>query len=405
MTAGGRTSSDPHRVEVAPGREGPVRGRHPWIFSGAIARAHRGISDGDAVEVVDRGGAFLAHGLFNSRSQIRIRCYAWSASDALDPSFFGELVRRAVAVRRNLGLLSPDTACRLVFSEADGLSGLVVDHYAGWLAVQFTSLALWTRRDAILDALEGELSPRGILLRTEKGILEEEGLEVSDGVLRGQEPQGPVEIVENGIRFGVDLRTGQKTGYYLDQRENRLRAARYAGGRRIADVCCYTGGFTLPLLRAGARSVTGVDVSASALERARENLVLNGLDDGRVELVKSDAFQWLEAARESGERFEMVVLDPPRMARSERGVKGALRGYLRLNEAALHCLEPGGILLTCSCTGRISADRFQDVLAEAERRTGRRVRILERHGQPADHPVSPTCPETAYLKCLVAVVE
>ncbi|HSG46314.1 MAG TPA: class I SAM-dependent rRNA methyltransferase, partial [Longimicrobiales bacterium] len=319
--------------------------------------------------------------------------------------FVGRRVAEAVAIREGLGLVRRDGAARLVFSEADGLSGVVVDRYGDWLAVQFTSLALWQRREGILAALRLHAPSRGILLRTEKGILDEEGLEITDGVLEGEEPDGPVEVEENGLRYTVDLRTGQKTGYYLDQRDNRMRAAAYAPGRRVADVCCYTGGFTLPLLRAGAARVTGVDMSAPALELARANLALNGLDDGRSEFVKSDAFRWLEAAGEAGERYGMVVLDPPRMARSERGLKGALRGYLRLNEAAVRCLEPGGILVTCSCTGRVSRERFVGVLGEVERATGRRIRILEVHGQPADHPVAPTCPETAYLKCVIATVE
>jgi len=301
--------------------------------------------------------------------------------------------------------LASTTVFRILNGDGDGVPGLFVDRYGDWLTVQFTSLALWQRREGILAALRLHAPARGILLRTEKGILEEEGLEIADGLLEGEEPEGPVEIEENGLRYTVDVRTGQKTGYYLDQRDNRVRAAAYAAGRRVADVCCYTGGFTLPLLRGGAAGVTGVDMSAPALDLARANLALNGLDDGRTGFVKADAFQWLEGARQEGERFGMVVLDPPRMARSERGLKGALRGYLRLNQAAVGCLEPGGILVTCSCTGRVSRERFVAVLGEVERATGRRIRILELHGQPADHPVAPTCPETAYLKCIIAAVE
>lgn len=406
MNGAGRDQEDPvARVILAPGRDGPVRGRHPWIFSGAIREVRGHVADGDEVVVLDAAGGFLARGLYNGRSQIRVRCYAWDPGEAVDASLLAGRVSRAVAVRRELGLLDPEGASRLVFSEADGLSGLVVDRYRDWLAVQFTSLALWGRREGILEGLREAFPAQGILLRTEKGILEEEGLEISDGVLAGSEPGGPVEIVENGLRYAVELRTGQKTGYYLDQRDNRARAARYARGRRVADVCCYTGGFTLPLLRAGATSVTGVDVSASALELARENAARNGMDGPGLAFVKSDAFRWLEAQGEAGERYGMVVLDPPRMARSERGVKGALRGYHRLNAAAAGVLEPGGILVTCSCTGRISRDRFVAMLSEVEGETGRRIRILELHGQPPDHPVAPTCPETAYLKCVVASVE
>jgi 23S rRNA (cytosine1962-C5)-methyltransferase len=401
----------PPRIVLARGRERPFLGRHPWVFSGSIEREDGGPTDGDVVEVVAHDGAFIARGLYNSRSQIRVRLYTWQPDTPLDESFWRERVDRAVGLRRDLGLLGPDSGSRLVFSEADGLSGLTADRYAGWLAVQFTSLALWSRREVLLDALEEALAagggPRakGIVLRTERGILEEEGLEVADGPLRGAEPTGPVEIVENRLRWRVDLRTGQKTGAYLDQRDNRAHAASLAEGLRVADVCCYAGGFTLPMLAAGAASVVGVDVSRTALELAEANLALNGLDDGRARLVASDAFRWLEGEREAGRRYDLVVLDPPRFARSARGVQQALRGYVRLNELAVHALEPGGLLVTCSCTGRVSRDQLVAALGTVEERTGRRVRILESRGQPPDHPISPTCPETAYLKCLVCHVE
>lgn len=368
---------------------------------------------GDVVDVRAADGSFVARGLFNPHSQIRVRLYDWSPDGALDDAFWRGRVRDAVEHRRALGLLDPRGACRLVFSEGDGLSGLTVDRYGTVLAVQFTSLALWHRRDVLLDALREALADgpgvEGAVLRTEKGILEEEGLEVQDQPLFGRVPDHVLEIDEAGMRLGVDLRTGQKTGAYLDQRENRRAVAGLGEGRDVADVCCYTGGFSLRLLVAGARSVHGVDVSAGALERARDNAARNGLEDalssGRWTLERSDAFSWLQARREAGRRFGMIVLDPPRFARSSRGVPQALRGYASLNELAVDCLEPGGILVTCSCTGRVSREQFLGVLAGVEERTGRRIRVVEQRGQPGDHPVSPTCPETAYLKCLVCRVE
>ncbi len=383
------------------------------MFSGAVERVQGAPGDGAEVVVVDSDGDFVARGLFNPHSQIRVRLYAWREDETLDDDAWRRRVHRAVAHRRNAGLLDPDGACRLVFSEGDGLSGLTVDRYGRILAVQFTSLALWHRREVLLDALRGALAPDpgvdGAVLRTARGILDEEGLDVSDGLLFGVLPEGPLEVDEDGVRYAVDLHTGQKTGAYLDQRDNRRAVAHLGKGRRVADVCCYTGGFALRLLRAGATSVHGVDVSAGALERARINGALNGLDDdlasGRWTLEKSDAFRWLEARKEAGARFGMIVLDPPRFARSSRGVPQALRGYASLNELAVDCLEPDGILVTCSCTGRVSAQDFLGVVAGVEERTGRRIRVIERRGQPLDHPVSPTCPETAYLKCLVCTVE
>jgi 23S rRNA (cytosine1962-C5)-methyltransferase len=392
-------------VVLAPGRDRPARGRHPWVFSGAIARLQGEPTDGAEVDVLAADGSYIARGLFNSRSQIRVRLYSWDPAVDLDEAFWAARIDSALALRRTLGLMDPDGGCRLVFSEGDGLSGLVIDRYRDVLSVQLTSLALSLRREVLLDLLEDRLRPRGLLLRTEKGVLEEEGLEARDGLLRGEAPEEPMPVVENGLTFLVDLRTGQKTGYFLDQRDNRVAVARYAAGRRIADVFCYTGGFTLPCLRAGAASVVGVDVSAPAVDLAAANARANGLDDGRVRFEAGDAFKWLEARGEAGERFDMIVLDPPRFARSSRGVPGALRGYRTLNELAVRCLEPGGILVTCSCTGRVTREMFEGVLGEVEVATGRRIRILANHGQAGDHPVSATCPETAYLKCLICASE
>ncbi|MEK9500579.1 class I SAM-dependent rRNA methyltransferase [Gaopeijia maritima] len=399
-------------VRLRTGRDGPPRGRHPWLFSGSLESPDTDLAPGTAVDVVDSNGAFVARGLWNPHSQIRVRLYDWRPDGALDDEFWRKGIAAAVAHRRDADLLAPDGGCRLVFSEGDGLSGLTVDRYARTLAVQFTSLALWERREVLLDALRRELSDApgvdGAVLRTARGIREEEGLDISDGPLFGRVPDGPLEIVEGGVRYGVDLRTGQKTGAYLDQRDTRQAVAPWGAGRSVADLCCYTGGFSLHLARAGAHSIRSVDVSAGALERAEDNARRNGLDgwlaDGRWTLERSDAFRWLEARREEGVRFGMIVLDPPTFARSSRGVGQALKGYARLNALAVDCLEPDGILVTCSCTGRVSAEQFLEVIAGVERSSRRRIRVIGRLLQPADHPVSPTCPETAYLKCVVCRV-
>jgi len=394
------------RVVLEPNRERPFLGRHPWVFSGAVRRVEGAAREGSQVAVVTSDGAFVAYGLFNPRSQIRVRLYSWDVATPLDEAFFRTRVTQALALRRELGLLQgSESACRLVFSEADGLSGLVVDRYGPWLAVQLTSLALALRRDWLLDALEALLVPRGIYLRTQKGVREEEGLEVQDGLLRGEPPPEALPVQERGLTYLVDVRTGQKTGFFLDQRDNRARVAAFASGRRAADVFCYTGGFTLALLQGGARSVVAVDQSRPALALALRNLELNGLGAAPVELVEAHAFRWLEARRDAGPSFDMIVLDPPRFARTSRGVAQALRGYESLNELAVRCLEPGGILVTCSCTGRVSTEDFLSVMGAVEQRTGRRIHVLEARGQAPDHPISPTCPETSYLKCLICRVE
>lgn len=366
--------------------------------------------DGEEVRLIAADGSFVCRGLWNARSQIVVRGYRWE-DEPLDADFWRGRIHKALELRRTLAAagrtpspeVGPD-AVRLVFSEGDGLSGLTVDRYGEWLTVQFTSLALASRRDLILDLLEEALHPRGIVLRTEKGIGEEEGLELQDGLVRGDAPPQPLLVVEDGLSMAVDAGTGQKTGFYLDQRDTRRRVAPFGEGRRVADVCCYTGGFSMVLARAGAQSVVGVDVSAPALELAEVNAGANGLAD-RVRFVRSDAVRWLDEEAAAGRSYDLVVLDPPRFARSRKGIPSALKGYARLNEAAVNVLSPGGILLTCSCSGRVTREDFQGVLAGVAARTGRAIQVLEVGGQAPDHPVSVSCPESSYLKAVLARVE
>ena len=359
---------------------------------------------GAEVDVHSADGTFLGRGLFNPHSQIRVRLYT-SADEPLDGAFFTARVRRAVTLRGGLlGLEDPGGACRLVFSEGDELSGLTVDRYGAWLVVVLTGLGIAGRLESILDALQELCGPKGIVLRTEKGVGEEEGLVVRDGLLRGVLPEEPVIIEEGECRFAVDLRIGQKTGFYLDQRVNRARVSAYAVDRTVGDVCTYTGGFAIATARAGAKSVSAIDTSATALELAARNVDLNGVAD-RVEVARSDAFHWLEGQKEAGRTFDMVVVDPPRFARSRRGIEAALQGYQRLNRLALGCVSEGGILATFSCSGRVSPEEFQEAVRRGAEDAGRRVRILERLAQASDHPVSTTCPQSAYLKGFLCAVE
>ncbi|MBI4519241.1 MAG: class I SAM-dependent rRNA methyltransferase [Gemmatimonadetes bacterium] len=395
--------AEPPRVYLKSERARPFFGRHPWVFSGAIRRLDGDPADGDEVAVLTEAGDFIAWGLFNSKSQIRVRLYSWDAERRLADEFWRQAIAAAVHLRHEvLGLGDPAGACRLVFSEGDGISGLIADRYADFLAVQFTSLALAQRRDVIMDELVRLCQPRGVYLRTERGMREAEGLDVADSPAWGDVPDGPVTIIEDDLQFHVDVRTGQKTGFYLDQRENRRAARRFARGRRILDVCCYTGAFSLALARAGAAEALAIDVSAAALDIARRNAELNGITNVRFET--GNAFERLEQLADRGERFDLVVLDPPRFARTRRGLEQALRGYGSLNELAVRVLAPGGILVTCSCSGRVTPDDFTLVLAGVAERTGRALRFLERRGQASDHPVSAHCLETAYLKCFICHV-
>jgi 23S rRNA (cytosine1962-C5)-methyltransferase len=359
---------------------------------------------GGEVDVLDAQGGLLGRGLFNPHSQIRVRLYT-PHDEPLDGAFFAKRLRAAVRLRSDvLGLGNAEGACRLAFSEGDHLSGLTVDRYGSWLVVQLTGLGIAGRLEPILDTLEEMLAPAGILLRTEKGMAEAEGLILQDGLLRGRAPDGPVDVREGELSFAVEVRTGQKTGFYLDQRTNRVRAGAYAACRTVADVCSYSGGFSLATTRAGASRAIAVDVSASALELARANAERNGVGD-LIDVERANAFDWLTRQAEAGRTFDMIVLDPPRFARSRRGVPEALKAYQRLNALALSCLGEGGVLMTFSCSGRVSEADFQEAVGRAAAARGRGVRILERLSQAPDHPVATSCPEGSYLKGLVCLAD
>lgn len=391
------------RVVLQPRRARPFYGRHPWVYPGAISAVAGDPADGAEVDLVSHTGNFVARGLYNAQSKIRVRLYSWTAERPLDEAFFRDRLAAAMRLRRDiLKLDGPGQACRLVFSEGDGLSGCTVDRYDRWLVVQFTSLALAQRREMLARALAELTGCEGIYLRTERGIGKLEGLEMQDGPLWGNVPTAPVVVEEDGLRFQVNLAEGQKTGFYLDQRDNRQAVARLAIGRRMLDAFCYTGGFGLHAARAGAAEVIGVDVSEPALELARGNVHLNQLNG--VSFVRADVFQHLDSLAAAGEKFGVVVLDPPKFARARHAIEEALQGYRRLQSLALRLLEPDGILVTCCCSGLITVDLLEDLLAQLSATTGRDIQILQRRGQAADHPVAASCLESNYLKCLICRV-
>jgi 23S rRNA (cytosine1962-C5)-methyltransferase len=390
------------RVVLQPRRARPFYGRHPWVYAGAIAHVEGEPADGDVVDLVSHVGTFIARGLYNGRSKIRVRLYSWDADTPLDRAFFRDRLDAAISLRRTLGLDDPGRACRLVFSEGDGLSGCVVDRYDRWLVVQFTALGLAQRRDLFAELLAEMVRPAGIYLRTERGIGQLEGLELHDGPLWGEIPAGPVPVVEDGLTFLVNLAEGQKTGFYLDQSINRRAVARLAAGRRVLDAFCYSGSFGLHASRAGAAEVIGIDQSEPALALARENARLNGLNN--LTFHHGDVFGKLDALVAAGERFGLVVLDPPKFARARHAVEEALRGYRRLQALALRLLEPGGFLVTCCCSGLITVDMLEHLLAQLAAEEKRDVQILERRGPSPDHPVSVACLESHYLKCLITRV-
>ncbi len=391
------------RVVIKPRRARPFFARHPWVFVTSIERVEGDPRPGDEVAVVSYEGQFIGRGLFNHRSSIRVRLYRWEDAP-IDDDFLAGRLAGALALRSGLlGIDGPKTASRLVFSESDGLSGLTVDRFDRWLVVQFTSLALYEKRDFLIAKLAELTGAEGVILRGEKGIPSQEGLKVEDGPVLGTPPEGPIEIVDNGVTYSVDLATGQKTGFYLDQRDNRRAVAGFARGRRVLDLFCYTGGFALnALIHGGATSALGIDTSTPAVELARQNAIANHARSARFE--QADVFETLESLRGSGEKFGLVVCDPPKFARHPKALEDAVRGYLRLNRAAVDVLEPGGVLATCSCSGLVDRGMFNDILGQVAELSGRPIQVLEQRGQAADHPVSASCLETEYLKCVIARV-
>ncbi len=390
------------QVIVKSGKARPFYGRHPWVLCSAVERVVGEPADGDAVDVCSHQGRFIARGVYNSHSRIRVRLYTWYDAEPLDESFWRRRIQSAIDLRRQLGLDQPRGAVRLVYSEGDGLSGLIADRYGDYLVVHPTALAIARRLETIVAILQQITQPKAILVRTDPATVKAEGLELHDGFYQGEPPPEPVTIEEYGLQFRVDLTAGQKTGFYLDQRDNRQAASRYCRGRRVLDMFCYTGGFSLAAAQAGAVEVLGVDSSQTAIALAAENAALNRLS--QVSFRCGDCFQTMQGLIDAGQRFGVVILDPPRFARSRRNIPEALRAYHWLNRLACELLEEDGILATCSCSGHVGREQFLEMLLGVSQQTGRDIQVLEQRGAAPDHPVAITCRETEYLKCMICRV-
>ncbi|MFQ3663317.1 MAG: class I SAM-dependent methyltransferase [Chloroflexaceae bacterium] len=398
------------QIVLKTGRERPIQQRHPWVFSGAIDTVRGNPVDGAVVDVLGSDGAWLARGFWSSRSQIRLRVATWDAAQPLDDHWLREAIARAVCARA--GLFSDDeTACRLVFSEADGLPGLIVDRYGQYLAIQLLTRGMAARADAVVATLVALLQPRGIYQRSDPEICEKEGLLAHEGQRWGEAP--PERLILRPITLpGIcgerppllaDLRGGQKTGFYLDQAINRARVGAYCRGAEVLDGFAYTGGFSVYAARAGAAALTLIDSSGPALALARANLDLNG-PATPTELIEGDVFRVLRQYRAAGRRFDVIILDPPKFAHSQAQVERASRGYKDVNLLALQLLRPGGLLATFSCSGLVSADLFQKIVFGAALDARRDAQIVERFAQAPDHPVLLSFPESEYLKGLLCRV-
>lgn len=386
-------------LRLQKGREKPVQNRHPWVFSGAVQRVEGQPKPGELVRIANTGGQYLATAYYNPHSQIQGRILSWQEDEVIDETFWRKRLERAISSRLALQLAPHTTAVRLVNAEADGLPGLVVDQYNEVLVLQCQTWGIDQRKQMLAEILADLLRPDAILERSDLSARQKEGLAEATGVLWGTPPAGSLHFLENGLTFEVNLQEGHKTGFYLDQRDNRalLGQGRWVAGKEVLNVFAYTGGFAVYAAAGGAQKITNVDSSASVLELAQRNVnrVANRPQD---EYVAADAFQLLRQYRTKQRLFDVVVLDPPKFANSQGDVTRATRGYKDINMLGLHLLRPGGLLATFSCSGLISADLFQKVLFGAAVDAGREVQILQVLSQASDHPVSLTFPESAYLK-------
>ncbi len=385
---------------LKPGRDKSLLRRHPWIFSGAVQRVDEGVASGGTLDVLSADGQFLARGFYSPNSQIRARLWTF-ADEPVDADLFRARLRAALALRSTWKLAEVTDAIRLVYAESDGIPGLIVDRYGDVLVMQCLTTGIEAWRDVIADLLLEETGLTTIFERSDADVRDLEGLPARVGLLRGELSSPLFAISEYGVQFNVNLSSGQKTGFYLDQRANRQEVRRLGPGREVLDCFCYTGGFGVNALAGGAKSVLAVDVSAEALGMAAENVRLNGLAAEKMEYLEADVFQALRKFRDARRSFDMVILDPPKFAPTVSQVEKAARGYKDINLLAFKLLRPGGLLVTFSCSGGVDAALFQKIVASAALDAGVEARIVQHLSQGADHPVALQFPEGTYLKGLV----
>ena len=387
------------------GREKSLKRRHPWIFSGAIERVVGKPKAGDTVELRSADGATLAMAAYSPDSQIRARVWSFDPKATTNAEYFNRRVKQAVALRAALPASKHTNALRLVYGESDGLPGLIVDRYADVLVVQFLSAGAERWREAILDALVEATHCEAIFERSDAEVRKLEGFAPQVGFARGNRNASRCPITEYGLHFHVDVAQGQKTGFFLDQRENRQRVRALSAGREVLDGFCYTGGFAIAALAGGAAQVLAVESSAPALEVARENLAANPLDSAKIEFVQADVFAHLRLLRDGARKFGLIVLDPPKFAPTAAQARNAARAYKDINLLAFKLLAPGGLLATFSCSGGVGAELFQSIVAGAALDAGVGAKIIERFHAAADHPVALEFPEGDYLKGLLLLKE
>jgi 23S rRNA (cytosine1962-C5)-methyltransferase len=408
------------KVILKPGREKSIKRRHPWIFSGAIAEVIGNPDCGDTVNIADSSGNYLACGAYSPESQIRTRIWTWDPDEKIDREYFRARLQKAITLRMSIpGIRKSDfiptrinedygesqvSACRLVHAESDSLPGLIVDLYGEVLVMQVLSAGIEKWRDVIAELLLELTEARHIFERSDTEVRKLENLPLRIGPVKGDPPE-TIIIKENGLLFKVSLISGHKTGFYLDQRVNRNNIRIYSAGRDVLDCFSYTGGFSLNALIGGAKSVTAIDVSSGALNIARDNLELNRLQKEKICWLKNDVFKQLRKFRDQGVQFDLVILDPPKFAPTSSQAHKASRGYKDINLLAFKLIRSGGMLATFSCSGGISPQLFQKIVADAALDAVVEAKIIQYFSQSPDHPIALNFPEGAYLKGMMVKVE
>lgn len=396
-------------ITLKAGREKSALRYHPWIFSGAIDEVVGDPKLGDVVEVYSYHSDFLGLAAYSPKSQIRGRFWTFGSegkNTQIDREFFSDILDRAIAARKSRGfdIANKEIAFRLINAENDGIPGCIIDKYADIYSVEILAAGAEVNRQVIYELLAEKTGCRGIYERCDSDVRQKEGLPLRTGTVFGEVPDEPVIINENGILFPIDVKNGHKTGYYLDQRDARRRIGELAAGKKMLNCFCYTGGFGLYALRGGADHVYQVDVSKDALKLAKEGIMRNKLATAKATHVEADVFQYLRKCRDKAETFDFIVLDPPKFVESKDNLQKGCRGYKDINLLAMKLLAEGGMLATFSCSGLMEMDLFQKIIADAAADAHRRVQIIERFSQPADHPVNTAFPEGQYLKGLLLQV-
>ena len=379
-------------------RESRVRSGHPWVFASDIERVEGSFEPGDVVDVVSSHNTYLGRAFYNPKSQISLRMLT-THDEPVDEAFFRRRVQEAWDYRNQF---CDPASCRLIFSESDFLPGLIVDKFGDYLVVQSLCLGIEKWKQSIVRDLAEIVHPKGIWERSDVPVRRLEGLEQTTGLLYGEVPDS-IDMVENGLRFVVDVKNGQKTGFFLDQKENRAAIAPLCKGARVLDCFCHNGSFSLHAAKYGARSVLGVDISEEALEVARLNAENNGLSDV-VTFEAHNCFDHLRELTDAHEQFDVVILDPPAFTKTRAAVESALRGYKEINLRGMKLVRKGGFLVTCSCSQHVSPEQFRDMINQAARDSKTKLRLVENRTQGHDHPILPASPETQYLKCMILQV-